>query len=69
MVDQSKLQITRSHKVFLLPIFIMLDRRIAFALNKAIQNSHFEGKVSVQEKMINDDRGGKIGFGPRPASL
>ena len=32
------------------PIFEMLDAKIASALNKIIQNSHFKKKVSLEEQ-------------------
>ena len=39
------------------PNFEMLDARIAAALNKIIQNSHFKKKVSLEEqKAQKDDR-------------
>ena len=39
------------------PNFEMLDSRIASALNKIIQNSHFKKKVSLEEqKALKDDR-------------
>ena len=38
------------------PNFEMLDARIASALNKIIQNSHFKKKVSLEEQKAIPDR-------------
>ena len=39
------------------PIFEMLDARIASALNKIIQNSHFKEKVSLEEQKAQTEDG------------
>ena len=48
------------------PIFEMLDAKISSALNKIIQNSHFENKVSLEEQKAQKKdrfpRGRQIAF-------
>ena len=48
------------------PNFGMLDARIASALNKIIQNSHFKKKVSLEEQKAQKEdrflRGRQIAF-------
>ena len=48
------------------PIFEMLDAKIASALNKIIQNSHFKKKVSLEEQKAQKEgrflRGRQIAF-------
>ena len=48
------------------PSFEMLDAKIAFALNKIIQNSHFKKKVSLEEQRARKEdrflRGRQIAF-------
>ena len=52
--------------VRIFPIFEMLDTRIASALNKIIQNSHFKKKVSLEEQKAQAEdqflRGRQIAF-------
>ena len=51
MVDSmDELKSSRSVAGNKFPNFEMLDTRIASALNKIIQNSHFKKKVSVEEQ-------------------
>ena len=51
MVDSfEELKSSRSIAGNKFPKFEMLDARIASALNKIIQNSHFKNKVSLEEQ-------------------
>ena len=67
MVDSvDKLKSSRSIAGKDLPNFELLDVRIAFALNKIIQNSHFKKKVSLEEQKAQKEdrflRGRQIAF-------
>ena len=58
MVDSlEELKSSRSVSGKIFPNFEMLDAKIASALNKIIQNSHFKKEVSLEEqKAQNQDR-------------
>ena len=63
-VDELKSSRSIANKNF--PNFEMLDARIASALNKIIQNSHFKKKVSLEEQKVQKEdrflRGRQIAF-------
>ena len=67
MVDSSEeLKSSRSVCGTNCPNFEMLDGRIASALNKIMQNSHFKKKVSLEEQNVQKEdwflRGRQIAF-------
>ena len=67
MVDSlEKLKSSRSVADNVFPYFEMLDAKIASALNKIIQNSHFKKKVSLEEQKAQKEdrflRGRQIAF-------
>ena len=67
MVDSmDELKSSRSVAGKNFPNFEMLDAKIASALNKIIQNSHFKKKVSLEEQKAQKEdrflRGRQIAF-------
>ena len=61
MVDSlEELKSSRSVSGNYFPTFEMLDAKIASALNKIIQNSHFKKKVSLEEQKAQKRK--RIGF-------
>ena len=67
MVDSlDELKFSRSVSGYNFPNFEMLDAKIASALNKIIQNSHFKRKVSLEERKAKKEdrflRGRQIAF-------
>ena len=55
MVDSlEELKSSRSVSGKIFPNFEMLDAKIASALNKIIQNSHFKRKVSLEEQKAQE---------------